>query len=124
MEGLEQKSVTAEEFEEKYVPVLNTVAELVISHPDIPEEVEQSDLLGALTMLTNELRNDLNNRVPEVVKLQDELTKKNKQVLKLQETNQQLYLKVGSRPDPSKDQANEERPKKTFAEIKAMIEKL
>ena len=122
MEGLEQKSVTAEEFEEKYVPVLNTVAELVISHPDIPEEVEQSDLLGALTMLTNELRNDLNNRVPEVVKLQDELAKKNKQVLKLQETNQQLYLKVGSRPDPSKDPNNEEKPKKTFAEIKAMIE--
>lgn len=124
MEGLEQKSVTAEEFEEKYVPVLNTVAELVISHPDIPEEVEQSDLLGALTMLTNELRNDLNNRVPEVVKLQDELAKKNKQVLKLQETNQQLYLKVGSRPDPSKDPSSEEKPKKTFAEIKAMIEKL
>ena len=125
MEGLEKKSVTAEEFEEKYVPVLNTVAELVISHPEIPEEVDQSDLLGALTMLTNELRDDLNDRVPEVVKLQDELAKKNKQILKLQETNQQLYLKVGSRPDPNKDPgAGEEKPKKTFAEIKAMIEKL
>lgn len=121
---MEAKSVTIEEFEEKYIPVLNTVAELVISHPDIPEEVEQSDLLGALTMLTNELRNELNGRVPEFVKLQDELAKKNKQVIKLQETNQQLYLKVGTYPDPSKKPEGEDKPKKSFAEIKAMIDKL
>ena len=121
----EPKSVTSEEFEEKYVPLLNTVAELVISHPDIPEEVEQSDLLGSLTMLTNELRNGLTDRVPEFVRLQQELDKKNKQVNKLQETNQQLFLKVGNYQSPGKQPGGEEeRPKKSFDEIKNIIENL
>lgn len=124
MEGLEPRSVTKEEFEEKYSPLINTIAELVISHPDIPEEVEQSDLLGAITLLKTELSNQLNGRVPEFVKLQDELAKKNKQVTKLQETNQQLYLKVGSIPDPSKNPMNTEPQKKSYAEIKSMIENL
>ena len=122
--NMEKKSVSIEEFEEKYVPILNTVAELVISHPDIPEDVEQSDLLGSLTMLTMELRNGLNDRVPELVKLQEELVKKTKQVTKLQETNQQLFLKVGAYQDPDKKLDDPEKPKKSFDEIKAIISNL
>ena len=120
----EPTSVSAEEFEEKYVPTLNTIAELMISHPDIPEEIQQSDLLGSLTTLTNELRNGLNNRVPELVKLQEEVSKKQKQILKLQETNQQLFLRVGSYKDPSEKKDEFDRPKKSFDEIKAMIENM
>lgn len=122
--SMEQKSVSKEEFEEKHVPVLNTIAELVLSHPDIPEEVQQADLLGTLTMLTGELRNGLEGRVPELVKLQEEVAKKNKQVLKLQETNQQLFLRVGSYQDPNAKPDDVERPKKSFDEIKAIIENL
>lgn len=123
MEGFEPKSITAEEFEEKHVPLLNTIAELVMSHDDVPEEVEQADLLGALTTLTTELRASLTGRVPEHVKLQEELARKEKQVRKLQETNQALFLKVGSPADKAQD-VNAEKPKKTFDEIREMINRM
>lgn len=38
-------SITPEEFNEKYVPLLNAAADLIISHPEIPEDIEQSDIL-------------------------------------------------------------------------------
>ncbi len=122
--GMEQKSVTATDFEEKYVPLLNQVAELIISHPDIPEDYEQSDLLAALTTLTTEFRNEVTGRVPEIVRLQDVLAKKDKQILKLQETNQQLYLRVGAPPDPSKKDDNGAPPKLTFEQIRKKLENL
>ena len=117
-------SLTVELFENKFVPILNSISELIISHPDIPEGVEQADLLGILSSVTTEMRNVANNRVPELVKRDEQIARKDNQIKKLQETNQQLYLKVGTYPDPNKKNEDDTPPKKTFAEIKAMIEKL
>lgn len=123
--GIERQSITATDFEEKYVPLLNQVAELIISHPDIPEEYDQSDLLGALTTITTEFRNEVAGRVPEIVRLQDAIAKKDKQITKLQETNQQLYLRVGALPDPNKkDEGADAPPKLTFEQIKRKLESL
>lgn len=124
--GIEQQSITATDFEERYVPLLNQVAELVISHPDIPEEYDQSDLLGALTTITTEFRNEVTGRVPEIVRLQDALAKKDRQITKLQETNQQLYLRVGALPDPNKKDGDGSGapPRLTFEQIKRKLESL
>lgn len=121
---MDEKSITVEEFKEKYVPILNEAADLIISHPEIPEEVDQAEILSSIKFLANELETSLEQRVPEIVRLQEKLERQNKQIKKLQETNQQLFLKVGSREAPPKPDAEQEKPKKSFAEIKAIIDNL
>lgn len=119
------KSLTVEEYEAKYKPLLNQALDLLNTHSDIPEEVVQSDVISAVITMGNELSATVNGRVPEIVKLQEEIAKKNKQISKLQETNQQLFLKVGNYQDPSKKTDDpDDRPKKSFSEIKAMIENM
>lgn len=122
---MDEKSITIEEFKEKYVPMLNTAGDLIINHPDIPEEVNQGDVLSSIQFLASELEVSLKNRVPEIVKLQEAIERKDKQIKKLQETNQQLFLKVGSPKDPKQNPDNpQDKPKKTFQEIKAMMDSL
>lgn len=121
---MDEKSITIEEFKEKYIPVLNMAADLIISHPDIPEEVDQGEVLSSIKFLANELETSLEHRVPEIVQLQDKLDRQNKQIKKLQETNQQLFLKVGTRQEAPKLDDMQEKPKKSFAEIKALIDNM
>ncbi len=121
---IETKTLTAEEFESKYIPILNAVAELVISHPEIPEDMDQSDLLGSITLLTSEMRNELTGRVPEIVALQDKIAKQAKQIVKLQDTNQILFLKQGNYRDPNELEEPVKPQKKSFDDIKRMIESL
>ena len=64
---LTSKSLTIEDFENKYLPRLNDAAELILSHPDIPEEIDQAEILGALTTLSGELRATLEGRVPDIL---------------------------------------------------------
>jgi hypothetical protein len=122
--GIDNKSLTVEEFDEKYKPLLNTALDLMNTHQEIPDDVVQADVMGALIMMGNELSATLHNRVPEIVKLQDEIAKKDKTIAKLQDTNQQFFLKIGTLPDPNKKPEGEEKPKKSFAEIRAMIDRL
>ncbi len=121
---LTSKSLSIDEFETKYLPQLNNAAELILSHPDIPEEIDQAEILGALNTLSGELRATLENRVPEIIKCQNKIAKLEKQNLKLQETNQQLFLRMGSQPDPAQQQENAEPVKKSWEEIEAIIKGL
>jgi len=119
------KSLSAEDFSTNYIPKINAIADLIISHPDIPDDLNQADLLGALTIVTKELGNDLNGRVPEINRLQSENEKQKKQILKLQEMNQQFYLQLGTKTN--NEQANAapaEKPKKNWAQIKAEMESI
>ena len=79
---LTPRSLTIEDFESKYLPQLNNAAELILSHPDIPDEIDQAEILGALNTLSGELRADLEGRVPEIVKLQEKIARLEKQNLK------------------------------------------
>ncbi len=121
---LGNNSITVEEYDEKYKPLLNTVLDLMNTHPDIPEDVEQHEIISAVITMGNELSATLHNRVPEVVKLREEIAKKDRQINKLQETNQQLYLRVGALPNANQSQEGQEKPKKSFDEIKAMIDRM
>lgn len=121
---LTPRSLTIEDFESKYLPQLNNAAELILSHPDIPDEIDQAEILGALNTLSGELRADLEGRVPEIVKLQEKIARLEKQNLKLQDTNQQLFIKIGTPPDPSKQKEDIEPPKKSWEEIEAIIKNL
>ena len=47
---LTSKSLTIEDFENKYLPRLNDAAELILSHPDIPEELIKLKFLGHLLL--------------------------------------------------------------------------
>jgi len=121
----EDRSMTIEDYEGKYLPLLNTALDLMNTHQDIPEEVDQSDIISALITMKKELGATLHNRVPEFVKLQEDMARKDKQIRKLQETNQQLYLKVGNTPEPGKNPDEPDKPpKKSWEEIKAMIDKI
>ncbi len=119
-----EPSITAEDFESKYMPALNQAAELIMGHPEIPDEVDQAEVLSAILTLQTELKNSLHNRVPEIVKLQEEIERARKQNDKLKDTNQQLFLQVGKIPDPAKQQDEGKPPKKTYAEIKRMLDSL
>ena len=116
-------SITPEEFNEKYVPLLNAAADLIISHPEIPEYIEQSDILTALNVMKTEMGNTLEHRVAEVNSLEDQLARKDKQIKKLQETNQQLFLKVGTKVETPPEQ-DKKPARKSFAEIGAIINNL
>ena len=116
-------SITPEEFNEKYVPLLNAAADLIISHPEIPEDIEQSDILTALNVMKTEMGNTLEHRVAEVNSLEDQLARKDKQIKKLQETNQQLFLKVGTKVETPPEQ-DKKSARKSFAEIGAIINNL
>lgn len=116
-------SITPEEFNEKYVPLLNAAADLIISHPEIPEDIEQSDLLTALNVMKTEMGNTLEHRVAEVNSLEDKLARKDKQIKKLQETNQQLFLKVGTKAE-TPPELDKKPVRKSFAEIGAIINNL
>lgn len=120
------ESITVEEYESKVAPLLDIAAELIMGHPDIPDEVDQSEVLSSLLTLKKEMNNSLHNRVPEHVKLQKEIERLHKQNDKLKDTNNQLFLLVGKVPDPNQQQGNDPnaKPKRTFAEIKQMIDAL
>lgn len=116
-------ALTAEEFDQKYVPLLNRAGELIISHENIPDDVEQSEILSAITLLKTELEQSLNGRVTEVNELQLKVDAKDKQIRKLQETNQALFLKVGQKVEPPPD-PDPKPAKLSFAEIRAKIDNL
>ena len=118
----ENTRLTPEEFKNTYEPVLDQIASLLITHPEIPEDVDQSELLAAINLCKTELEQTLEGRVEEINSLQQQISTKDRQVKKLQETNQQLFLKLGSQQiiqDPKP-----EVKKKTFAEIGALINNL
>ncbi len=119
-----EPSITPEDFENKYMPLLNAAAELIMGHPEIPDEIDQADVLSGILLLQGELKNSLHNRVPEIVKLQDEVASLKKQNTKLQDTNHKLFLEVGKAPSPAKDEDDNKPVKKSFEEIKRMIESL
>ncbi len=119
-----EPSITVEEYESKYIPLIDKAAELIMGHPDIPEDVDQSEVLSGIIALRKELDNSLHQRVPEQVKLQDEIERLKKQNDKLKDTNQQLFLQVGRAPDPNKQQDDGKPPKRSFEEIKRMIDSL
>ena len=121
---LTSKSLTIEDFENKYLPRLNDAAELILSHPDIPEEIDQAEIVGALTTLSGELRATLVGRVPEILECQKKIPRLEKQNLKLQDTNQQLFIRMGTPPDPAQQQDNVDPPKKSWDEIKDIIRSL
>ena len=116
-----ENNLTVEEFREKYEPLLNVAADLIITHPDIPETVDQSETLSAIKLLQTELEQTLEGRVSAINELEDKIARQEKQIRKLQETNQQLFLKVGTKADPKPDPKP---PKKSFAEISAIINNL
>jgi|GEM_PF-6252292 len=116
-QAFDERSLTKEAFESVEVPRLNTIAELLSSHPDVPEDVDLGELQGALSTLANELRSSVTNKVPEIVKLQTAIEKKDKQIVQLQNANQQLFLRIGTQPDPAKQPDNEEKPKLSWADI-------
>ena len=118
----EENRLTKEDFKEVYEPMLDQIAGLIITHQEIPEEVDQSELLAAINLCKAELEQTLENRVAEINTLQQQIATKDRQVKKLQETNQQLFLKLGSQtpqPDPTPQPQ-----RKTFAEIGALINNL
>lgn len=120
-----ENKLTAEEFEERYVDKLDTIAGLIMSHPEIPEEVDDGALIGVITTVREELSASLNNRVPEIVKLNQELEKLKSHNKRLQTLNQELYMKASkAAPDPAADPANETPPKLTYDEIKRKIESI
>ena len=123
-QSFDVRSMTKEEFETVEVPRLNTIAELLSSHPDIPEEVDLGELQGALSTLANELRSSVTNKVPEIVKLQTDIDKKDKQIRKLQESNQQLFLRIGTAPDPTKQPDTAEKPKLSWGDIGRIIDNM
>ena len=119
-----EQSLTVEEFDNKHKGLLNQALELINTHPDIPEDMEQHEIMSAMILMGNELSANLHNRVPEIVALRDEIARKDKQITKLQETNQNLFLKVGNKPDHGQEPGSTEKPLKTFDEIKQMIDRL
>lgn len=122
--GIEKKGLTIEDFESKYVPTINQIASLVLSHTDIPDEIVQDDLLIALTTVTQEMRATLSNRVPEIVKLQEEVAKLDRHNKRLQETNHRLNLRVGEYREPDREKKDETPKKMSFEEIKRVIDGL
>ncbi len=120
------ESITVEQYENTVSPLLDIAAQLIMDHPDIPDHVDQAEVLGSILTLKKEMNASLRNRVPEQVKLQEEIDRLKKQADKLKDTNNQLFLLVGKQPDPSQQQANDPnaKPKRSFAEIKQMIDAL
>ncbi len=119
-----EPSITVEEFDSKYANLIDKTAELIMGHPDIPEEVDQSEILSGIIILKKELENSLHNRVPEAVKYQEEIERLKRQNDKLKDTNQQLFLQVGRAPDPSKQTDEGKPPKRSFEEIRRMLDSL
>lgn len=123
MEENKENTVTVEEFEEHYVPLLNAAADLLLTHQEIPEDMDMGETLASIHFLSEQLEESLKNRVPQINALEDKIEKQKAQIRKLQETNQALFLKLGSRqpPEPAPPQ---EKPKKSFHEIKNIIDTL
>ena len=117
-----ENAVTVEEFEEHYVPLLNAAADLLLTHPDIPEDMYMGETLASIHFLSEQLEESLKNRVPQINALEDKIEKQKTQIRKLQETNQSLFLRLGSRQQEAPPP--QEKPVKTFREIKTIIDAL
>lgn len=117
-----ENAVTVEEFEEHYVPLLNAAADLLLTHPDIPEDMDMGETLASIHFLSEQLEESLKNRVPQINALEDKIEKQKAQIRKLQETNQSLFLRLGSRQQEAPPP--QEKPVKTFREIKTIIDAL
>ena len=123
MEENNENAVTVEEFEEHYVPLLNAAADLLLTHQEIPEDMDMGETLASIHFLSEQLEESLKNRVPQINALEDKIEKQKAQIRKLQETNQALFLKLGSR-QPTEPAPPQEKPKKSFHEIKNIIDTL
>ena len=96
-------NLTVEEFREKYEPLLNVAADLIITHPDIPETVDQSETLSAIKLLQTELEQTLEGRVSAINELEDKISRQEKQIRKLKETKEKLFLKAGKKEDKKQE---------------------
>ncbi len=117
--------LTKEIYEGSYVPTINTIGELILSHPEIPDGVQQADLLTTLSTMAEEMRTVVDGKLPAVEKLEKELDKSKKLIRQLQDTNQKLFLDLKTKQNTAMQSAGQEPPKKkSFDEIKRMIDGL
>jgi hypothetical protein len=88
----EEKSITLDEYKDVYAPKLDTIRELILSHQDIPDDVQQSEVLIALDSTRKELERSLNARIPEIDELNKKVASLEKLNRSLQNTTQEYYL--------------------------------
>ena len=115
--------LTKEVFEEKYLPMLNQIGELIINADDVPEDVDTTELLAAVNLVKGELSATFEDRVAEISNLKAENEALRRKNTRLQETNQGLFLKLGSQPQ-TPPPADPPPKKKGWGEIKSMIDNL
>lgn len=90
----EATSITLEKYLSDIVPMLNAADDLLNSHPDVPEDVPLEKISSSFIQLDREMRRVLENRVPEIARLQAELDKEKARNAQLKDKNQALFLQV------------------------------
>lgn len=122
-EGMEQKSISVEDFtaDGGIRDKLNIIADLVMSHPNIPEGVVQSDLLSTMVVTAQEFETHLRGNVPEQVRLRNEIESLKKQNTDLRDTAHKLFIKAGSEPNPAAAAPEPEKKRMTPSEITRML---
>ncbi len=122
-EGIEQKSISVEDFtaENGIKNKLNTIADLIMQHPKIPEGIVQSDLLETMIVTSKELETYLRGNVPEQVRLRAEIDSLKKQNEDLRDTAHKLFIKAGSEPNPAAAAPEPEKKRMTPSEITRML---
>lgn len=121
--SIEKESLRIEDYESNIKEKMNQIADLVISHPEIPDEYDQGELVAVIQQVGLELKQTLENKVPEINRLQNEIDKQKKQIEKLKDTNQQLYLKSTTVQQRDIEPEVKEPPKPDWEEIKAFMRK-
>lgn len=115
------KSLTADEFKTKIKDNLEAIGQVLMRHDDYPEDVSQSELVSVLTTVSHELEVSLENRVPEIVKLNETIAKKDKHIKQLEATNHDLFLRVSAEPNPQAMTQPEAPQVKSWTQIQAEI---
>lgn len=119
---MEEARIKLDDYNDKIKDRLETIGSLIISHPEIPDDIDQSELLTTIRIVGDELEKVLENRVPEINTLNAKIENLKHQNDKLKETNQKLFLSVKEvQKEDVKPMIETEKPKPSWEQIKSFI---